>query len=65
METVDPPEKSLFKSKTFWFNLLTLLVVILSEIINELPNLGEGSIGIIAVFNIILRAITNKGAYIA
>jgi hypothetical protein len=65
LTTVDMPEKSIFKSKMFWFNALMIIAAVSSELVTEFPNLGEGSVLIMGVINIILRVVTKKGTYIA
>lgn len=54
-------EKSIFKSKTFWINLLMALVVIIPELVDLGFNIPAKWSGLaIIVINIILRLITNQ-----
>ena len=56
--------KKFYKSKTFWFNILALLVAVVSAFgyTGELsPELAVFVPALIAIINIILRFLTNKG----
>lgn len=55
--------KSIFKSKTFWFNTLAGLGAILVEVSNILPDVGldpKWVLFSVAIINIILRYVTTQ-----
>ena len=57
---MDPKTKSLFASKTFWFNVITAA----AELLQVLP-VPAGTVAIgAAVVNIALRFVTDQGVHI-
>ena len=56
--------KKFWESKTFWFNVLTLVVLVASEFgLRDFapdPNVAALATGIVAVINIVLRFMTDK-----
>jgi hypothetical protein len=52
--------KSLFASKTFWFNVVTAAV----ELTGVLPVPAGVSTAVVGVGNIVLRLLTNKPAHV-
>lgn len=53
--------KSIFSSKTFWFNALAAVVTVaLSAVENLGPDAGPIALGVVAVGNIVLRFITSQ-----
>ena len=53
--------KSIFESKTAWFNLLTLVVTYGGYATNILPpKFAEIAVGVVAVANFLLRIITKQ-----
>lgn len=56
---MDP--KSIFSSKTFWFNVLTLVVTYGGTLTNALPaEFAQYAIGVVAIANVLLRLITTQ-----
>ena len=57
-------KKAVWKSKTFWFNLLALVVMITNEFgfgeFQADPNLESYALVIVTVVNIVLRLITKQ-----
>jgi len=53
--------KSLFKSKTFWFNVLTASAALTGVI----PLAPEYTATIVGVINVLLRLVTEKPVHIA
>jgi uncharacterized membrane protein len=56
--------KSIFESKTFWFNVLALIVMIANYFgfgsFEIDPDTQAAFVGIVAILNLILRTITTK-----
>ena len=57
--------KQWYASKTLWFNVVALVVVVLNAFgfasFEAAPEVGAIGAGIVAVINLVLRAITNRG----
>jgi hypothetical protein len=57
--------KSLYRSKVFWFNLLTLVVTVAEYFgfANFVPDddTQAAFAGIVAIMNLVLRLVTNQG----
>lgn len=57
-------KKSVFRSKTFWFNLLALAVLVANEFgfgeFQADPNLESYALVIVTVVNIVLRLVTKQ-----
>lgn len=65
METYSPPSKSLWRSKTFWLNVVALAVAALTgvldaDLIQQHPQAVAWITGIIALLNMLLRTVTTK-----
>ena len=60
--------KPFWESKTFWFNLLALAVAIATAFgydrFKPSPDVERIALGIVAVANILLRFLTNKGIHV-
>lgn len=56
--------KSIFKSKTFWANLLSLIAVVVQAATGKELLPMEAQASALLVINIILRGYTNKGVYL-
>ena len=57
--------KAFWQSKTFWLNLLTLLVAVLTAIlgldfVKEYPQIVTGIVSIVSVLNMVLRFLTTE-----
>ena len=52
--------KSLFASRTFWFNLLVVILTFVMQNINQLPLDPTLMITVTAVINMILRYLTTR-----
>ncbi len=61
-------EKPIWASKTFWFNLLALVVTIADAFgfseFKASPEVGHIALGIVALVNIALRLVTRKRVYV-
>ena len=57
-------KKAVWKSKTFWFNLLALVVIVANSLgfgeFQADPNLESYALVIVTVVNIVLRLITKQ-----
>jgi len=65
MATYSPPSKSLWRSKTFWLNVVALAVAALTgvldaNLIQDHPQAVAWITGIIALLNMLLRTVTTK-----
>ena len=58
--------KSIFKSKTFWINLLMAAAVIVPELasIEALKIPIEAAASIVGIVNVILRYLTKEGVHV-
>lgn len=60
--------KPIWASKTFWFNLLALIVAIASAfgfgVFEPSPEVKQVALGIVAIINIVLRFVTSKRVYV-
>jgi len=56
-------EKKFYLSKTFWFNLLTLVVLVVGAFgfteFESNPEIAPIAAGVVAVINLVLRWMTN------
>jgi len=56
--------KSIFLSKTFWFNMLALVVLVANQFgfagFDRDPNLESYALVIVTLVNIVLRLVTNR-----
>ena len=57
-------EKSIFASKTFWINILTIIAALSTEFIAVLPDFDGTALGILGLVNIVLRIITKRPTYV-
>ena len=55
--------KSIWASKTFWFNTVSLIITVVGELTNAFPTGVVAKYGayVITIGNIILRLVTNTG----
>ena len=60
--------KPFYKSKTFWFNLLALIVAIANAFgyaeFKPDPHVADLAMGMIAVMNLVLRFMTKEPVYV-
>ena len=58
------PTKPFYQSRTFWLNIISLLLVVLAELAREQYGLSESWLGLLAlltpVLNVVLRFLTNQ-----
>jgi len=58
------PPKPFYTSKTFWLNIISLLLVVLAELAREQYGLSESWLGLVAlltpVLNVVLRFLTTQ-----